>query len=166
MKISIILIILTFMLLACGGGNNNNNINETKTVLEGTWVAPCKALNETDPNTLYDKHTNIFSKNRFKAIYTIFTDSGCTIISKSNPTIISGTFSIGKEVITTGGLKANEIDSHSELINDKPNDNYNYTIFNINQNRLYLGKTINEKDASTSTLRHDTLDLTNFHEQQ
>ncbi len=153
-----LLAVIVIILSGCGGGGGGaGNTNETPTVLEGIWVKACDVSSLAGT---YDIVTMTFTGNTFVSKGESFTDIDCMVVNTANPSAtLSGTFIIGSELTTTGGLQANEFNIHSDTFNDASYDDHSYTIFNITGDILYAGDDSGVKDASTEALRPDTLDL-------
>ena len=154
------------MLVIVGCGTSDTNGKGTMTVLEGTWVKQCNALNQADPNTYYDVITLTFVGNNFESNILNYTDPGCTIPDTliPNPSA-SGTFTVGDTVITTGGLNAIEIDSHNEHTSGAT-FNDQFIIFYIDGNTLYFGNANGVNDGSTPEMRPNTLNFDRSFERQ
>jgi len=156
------LIVITISLSACNDDNNSNPNSNEPTVLEGTWRKPCGSM-----DSHYDVITQTFTGNRFESDIRNYTDSNCLnpLSGAPNPTA-SGTLNIGNVINTTGGLKANELDTHIDTSNGAPFDEDDYTIFYIDTNMLYLGDDTGILDGSSPALRPDTLDASRIYERQ
>ncbi len=162
------LVLLALMTSACGGGSSGSNstnpvspLSTTPTILEGTWLKSCGVVDAADPSSFYDIVTATFSGNSFSSSIQNFTDANCTVpfALAPNPTA-SGVFSLsGVAVTTTSGVQAFEFDSSITQSNGAPFDNDDFDIFYLNGNTLYFGIIDGVLDASTPSLRPDTLDF-------
>ena len=89
---------LIALISGCGGsddGNNNSLVpdneliiseDETNTTeLEGTWLKSCSAVDENDPDTLYDIVEATFNNNKFNSSIYNYIDSHCTTALSFSP---------------------------------------------------------------------------------
>ena len=164
---------LIALISGCGGsddGNNNSPVadNElivsedetsTTTELEGTWLKSCSAVDQNDPDTLYDIVEVKFNNNKVNSSIFNFTDSHCTtsLSFSPNPTS-SGVFSLGEQIITSGGVESIIIDTHIDTFDGAPFIIDEFSIYYLDNNTLYLGDTTGVKDGLTTANRPDSID--------
>ncbi|TCS38749.1 hypothetical protein [Reinekea marinisedimentorum] len=136
-----------------------NNTPST-TELEGSWLKSCSAVDQEDPETLYDIVALEFTGSTFSSSIQNYTDSSCltSFDYAPNPTS-SGYFSLGSDVTTSGGLQATEIDTHIEIYNGAEFDIDEYTIYYIDGTALYVGDDSGINDASSAELRPNALNF-------
>jgi hypothetical protein len=162
---------LIALISGCGGsddGNNNSLVpdneliiseDETNTTeLEGTWLKSCSAVDENDPDTLYDIVEATFNNNKFNSSIYNYIDSHCTtaLSFSPNPTS-SGVFSLGGQIITSGGVESTIIDTHIDTFDGAPFIIDEFSIYYLDNNTLYFGNDNNANDGLSEATRPDTI---------
>lgn len=152
---------LIALISGCGGsddGNNNEDGASTTTELEGTWLKSCSAVDQNDPETLYDIVEAKFNNNKFSSSILNFTDSHCTtpLSFSPNPTA-SGIFSLGETVIASDGVESVLIDTHIDTFDGAPFIIDEFNIYYLDNNTLYLGDDNNANDGLSEATRPDTI---------
>lgn len=163
---------------ACGSGSDSNEVNQAQvneeekielgeTVLDGVWVKECGPVEETEGDPLYDVVTLTFEGNDFKSDIKNFMDASCMtpLAVSPNPTS-SGDLSIGDEIVAESGLLVHELDTHITEYNGAEFDLYDYTIFRIEADKLYLGKNTGVNDGESAETRHQALNFERIYHKQ
>lgn len=158
--LKIIITVLLVILNSGCGGSESENVNVVTTEVEGRWVNPCSAVNQSNPNTIYDVFIITFTGNNFSFDIKNYSEASCTTPHKEipNPTA-SGVFTIGNSLMTTEGLQAKELDFHVSKSNGASFTADNFSIFYIAENILYFGVGNGGSVGSTPELRTSTLNF-------
>lgn len=99
-----------------------------------------------------------FDAGAVKSDIRLYEDADCLIPFSHAPNPqAEGTYEIGDELISSQGLTAYRLDTHLMSTEGAPFDIYGYTIFSIEDNRLYMGD-----DAVTPVERPIELNLESF----
>jgi len=137
---------------------NKGNVSSD---LDGTWLKSCGAVDQHDPETLYDIIELNFSGNEFSSSILNFTDPQClaSLSFSPNPTA-SGVFIVGGSVMTDDGEAGTEIDTHIDMFNGAPFDIDDFGVYLIDGDNLYFGDVDGEgeDDGSAPDLRPSSLD--------
>ena len=163
---------------ACGGGSGSSKTNQGpdndegkvgsgETMLDGVWVKECGPVEDTEGGSFYDVVTLTFQGHEFHSDIKNFMDASCITPMEGapNPTA-SGDLSIGDEVVAESGLLAHELDTHITEYNGADFDLYDYTIFRIEINKLYLGKDTEGNDGDSSKARNKSLSFERIYYKQ
>ena len=173
-----LVLISTLAIAACGGGSGSSDVHQApvneeekiesdETVLDGVWVKECGPAEETEDDPLYDVVTLTFEGYDFKSDIKNFMDASCMtpLAVAPNPTSI-GDLSIGDEIVAESGLLVHEIDTHITEYNGAEFDLYDYTIFRIEADKLYLGKDTGMNDGESAETRHQALNFERIYRKQ
>lgn len=166
------------VIAACGGDsrsgkankdpvNDEGKVGSDETMLDGVWVKECGPVDEAEGDSFYDVVTLTFQGNKFHSDIKNFMDASCTtpLEGAPNPTG-SGDFFIGDEVVAESGLLAHEINTHITEYNGAEFDIYDYTMFRVETNKLYLGKDSEENDGESPEARNRSLDFERIYYKQ
>jgi hypothetical protein len=121
MKLSSLFIVVGFMLSACGGSNSSDNEIADPLGINGKWVSNCYYDAEFDDYTL-EEYT--LSGYTIVADLKSFNDSSCLGVPYIQD-VISGTFSSGEIITTSGGLQAIEFNATITI------DNQDIEVFDL-----------------------------------
>ncbi|MBT2971693.1 MAG: hypothetical protein KME56_17435 [Candidatus Thiodiazotropha sp. (ex Ctena orbiculata)] len=160
-----------FLLLTmqgCGGGggggssdnppvtsdaSDNNDSGQTSELSGRTWQL-CNQFTAT--STLF---TQEFTETGFASIYNTYQNNSCSGTPFTSDEIVSGTYTLGGTVTTTGGVDATEIDYHvtSAVGSSLPAANqYSlYDIYYIDNDTLYFS----DESSTDAQSRPDTIDF-------
>lgn len=163
---------------ACGGGsgsgdahqapvNEEGKVESDETVLDGVWVKGCGPVEGAEDDPLYDVVTLTFQGYELHSDIKNFMDASCItpLEGAPNPTA-SGDLFIGDEVVAESGLLAHQLNTHITEYNGADFDLYDYTIFRIEINKLYLGKDTENNDGESSETRNKSLDFERIYYKQ
>ena len=144
MRHYLMLIIMTFLLAGCAGDSSDNT-----TVLEGKWTSTC-VVDGVD----HIKFTITFSGNSLNFTQQLYIDSACSTVDVNvGLSSFSGNFNIGNSVTTNSGISATEYDINV-LEGDGVTEEFSvFSLFNIIDEKLYVGDLTGENDGSTLTNR-------------
>lgn len=139
---------LLFVVAGCANENLNNE--PLLEQLQGRWVT-CLGGSPTMAEEV------VFQDNRWTSYWNEYADSNCvTLVSPQQSA--QGTIRIGDAVITTSGITARKLDITDDI------DTY-YSIYFIDQNRMYLGDT-QTGDGTSDANRPTEIDFTFYYEKR
>jgi hypothetical protein len=172
-------LILTLLLTACGGGggdsdttssNNDaedtNNNSESESISnDDTDATQTSALANNTWNQCNEfaatssEFPQIFGETTYVAKTNTYLNNNCSGAPDTSSEVTSGTYTIGKSVVTTGGFNATEIDFHvTGAFGEELPEEAHYTLYDIyyiDNDVLYYGDLRGESESN----RPDTINF-------
>ncbi len=130
MTYKLYLILFLAISLASCGGESSNRLN-----LEGRWLSSCqlRLVSEGELNFVEHSDEYVFTGDTFEYSLKEWPNSTCGEGDGEITKIWTGTYIVGKPIITSSGLEAVEIDI-------KYDDGFNWLqIIKLNGNNFYFG---------------------------
>ncbi|MES9969876.1 MAG: hypothetical protein ABW092_07550 [Candidatus Thiodiazotropha sp.] len=157
---------LILIMQGCGGGGgssdnptdtsdtgNGSNSDQASQLAGRTWQL-CNQFSAT--STLF---TQEYTETGFAATYNTYQNDSCSGTPFTSDEIVSGTYTVGGDVTTTGGVTATELDYHVTSAFGSPlpvADQYSlYDIYYIDNDALYFS----DESSTEAQSRPDTIDF-------